>query len=100
VISLGQDTLMIRGPFAHFSQYWNVAREEPLRTGYQNLIRGVYTGFRVKEVVYFSEWCYSTDEFETYQELKAFLDTIPERQVTQLEQMQDGQEYYVEAIER
>jgi hypothetical protein len=96
---LSKDTLSISGPFDHFSHYGTIAQEEPLKSGYQTLVRHICKGFKVKEVVYFSEWCYSTDDFDTYQELKAYLKEIPEKQVQELNQIWYGQEYHIEQID-
>jgi hypothetical protein len=99
-ISLYQDILSISGPFDHFSHYGTITQEDPLRNGYQNLVRQICEAFKVNEVVYFSEWCYSTDDFDTYQELKAFLEAVPEKQVQQLNQICYSQEYYIEQIDK
>jgi hypothetical protein len=56
-IFIYEDRLSITGPFDHFSHYWNISQEEPLRSGYQNIVRQICKEFGVTEVVYFSEWC-------------------------------------------
>jgi hypothetical protein len=45
------------------------------------------------------EWCYSTDDYNSYLELKSLLNEISEKQVKQLSQITTGQQYYIEHIE-
>ncbi len=62
------------------------------------MVKAICKEFEVKQAVYFSEWFYSTEEFDKYESLEKMMFEHPERQVRQLFKMK-GNQYYIEEIE-